>query len=454
MKKIKKFLQPQGRPELGKDAFQGLLGEMALFANTRSEADPAATLATLVSYTSCMAGREGAVTPGGTIREPLGEWVVIVGDSSYGRKGTAKEDILAFFRNIEDAYMPPRIVKSLVSERGLANEVRDDSGKVNEDGDPIHDGREDKRLWVCVSEFGKVMGNMKNPALSLSDGLCSIWEGDDIHISTGKSVKATKPGVVVYGNITGEIFAERFDANMLAGGILNRILPIFSHRSKFFSATNVPKEFEQKRYAYGNLLAARIREFIDGVPEGDTQIIPLDGASQQWWDDELHEELTTKPVGLSAFANLFVARRASHVLRIAAVFALVDSCVKIGIQHLKAALALVKYSLDTVVYMEKEFHIEAIRESKSDGALRKLHDILTTAGVKGVSRTDIVMKHFGSKLKAADLDHMLQQLPVEEFKEHLNGADKPARFYRLKPERLAKKIPQQLDLSTLDQMVH
>lgn len=422
-----------GRPMPDDGMFYGVFKEVVDLLAQHSEADPMSHLATLYSYVGCMAGREYSVS-----RKPLSVWPVTVGDASYGRKGTGKDDVLACFNNV-DVSLLPRVTPSAVSESGLVHEVRDKSERRDKDDKPVDMGVEEKRLWVNIPEFGKVFHACKVPGANLQEALCSIYDGDNQRVSTSKGVlAATRPMVVLNGNVTGPMFAQRFDSGALSGGILTRIMPIFVDRVRLYRGLEIPDEFWRECEALGLAIAESVncmREKV-GKNSGATSPMHFDEEVQEWWRCEGHERMTTDPPGLTGFGKMFSGRRGDNFKRIAGIIALTDKTDVISMAHVKPALRFVDYSTASVGYAETEYGFATVADSKTSGLspkARKFREYVErqmNAGASCVSRTEIYTEPFGRNTPAAELDLIAADIPdVSYVKDKMPGAQRATKLY-------------------------
>lgn len=425
------ILPAPGRPMPEEGMFYGVFKEIVDLLAQHSEADPMAHLATLYSYVGCMAGREYSVS-----RKPLSVWPLTVGDASYGRKGTGKDDVLACFDGVDPSLLP-RVTSSAVSESGLVHEVRDKSEKLNKDDQPVDRGVEEKRLWVNIPEFGKVFHACKVPGANLQEGLCSVYDGDDQRISTSKGVlAATRQMIVLYGNITGPMFVERFDAGALSGGILTRIMPVFVDRVRLYRGLEIPEEFWRECASKGLLVAERVNRMREKVAPGDTEPIHFDRDVQKWWRREGHEAMTTDPPGLSGFGKMFSGRRGDNFKRLGGILSLAHETNTMTMAHVEPALKFVNYSMKSVGYMEPEYGFPTVADAKTSGLSPKARKVFAyieermNAGNSSVSHSEIFNKPLGGNMLRDDVESLMNGIPgISYFMDKKPRAQKPTRFY-------------------------
>lgn len=416
------------RPMPDGNMFYGIFKDFVELLAQHSEADPMSHLATLYSYVGCMAGREYAISG-----KPPSVWPVTVGDASLGRKGTGRDDVQACFDGIQgtERSLLPRISTSAATESGIIREVRDKTDKDN--------GEDEKRLWVDIQEFGKVLQAMKNPVFNLQDMLCTTWDGRDQRISTSKGVlQATRQAISLYGNITGPMFAERFEAGPLSGGILSRIMPIFVERARFYRGLVIPEDFKREREELGLLLAKRIDNMRSAVGKGtgDTIELNYDRDVQRWWKRDGHELMTTDPTDLSGLGRMFSARRGDNFRRVAAIVALAHETDTVTMDHVQAGISFVDYSMATVRYMEPEYGFTSVSDAKTSTISPKARKFLAYVqkqmdeGASVVSQTEIYTKAFGRNTRAEDIHQIAGTITnISYYMDTVTGSSRPTKFY-------------------------
>lgn len=411
---VEEIAPAPNRPMPDEWFYHGIFDEFRKHLAQYSEADPIAHVITLYSIIGGMLGRE--FTVGG---KPTYFWPVTVGDASIGRKGTAKDDVLACFEGLADKTLLPRFSSSIVSESGLIHEVRD---KTDKDA-----GEEDKRLWVDIAEFGKVLSIMKNPLFSVQDALCNVWDGKDQQVSTAKGIrKATRPAVSIYGNITGAMFARHFDPDALSGGILTRFMFFFVDRARYYRGLVIPDEFYQECRAKGLMIAERVDNMRSkvGKNSGNTVAIQFDEHVERWWKNKGHEFLTTDQPDYSGFMRLFSARRENNFRRIAGIIALAHGTDTVTMDYVRPALSAVNYSMNSLRFMEQEFGIAPVPVAARSTLTPKGRKLLCyldgkhAEGFEWVSKDEIYSKCFGHHLPRPELAALIESMkPFIEVQE-------------------------------------
>ena len=184
----KRDTQPWPDP-LDEAAFYGLAGVFVRTIEPHTEADPVALLAQfLVSFGNIIGRSAYFVTEAD--KQFLNLFVVLVGMSAKGRKGTSWGYIRKVCNGAVDAFEKDRIASGLSSGEGLMYAVRDpqyESKPEMEKGKPtgkkftvcVDDGVTDKRLIVVEPEFAQVLKVMAREGNTLSPIIRSIWDSGE-----------------------------------------------------------------------------------------------------------------------------------------------------------------------------------------------------------------------------------------------------------------------------------
>jgi hypothetical protein len=247
----------------------------------------------------------------------------------------------------------------------------------------------DKRLLVVESEWAAVMARMKREGNSLSATLRAAWEGGDLSTMAVNARVAPTSHVGLIAHITPEEFRTKVSGSDMAGGTYNRFLPIAVARSKFLPlAQGIDEETLHQ-------LGASLR---DRLAEGaDLHAVEFTGAGGAAWK-RLYVEFGSDHGEEGPIAQ-FTARAAPNCLRIAAIHAALDHASKIGPEHLTAAAALVRYSIDSARSVFTNNHV-----------LSKLATWIADGGPEGRTRKQITTEYFGGHKKSGEINELLDKL--------------------------------------------
>jgi hypothetical protein len=102
-------------------AFAGLLGEIVAVLAPATEADPTAILVQLLVSAGSVLGRHPHYRVGAS-RHATNEFVILVGPSGSGRKGSSRDAVEAVVAEIDAAFVAERVACGLSSGEGLLGE--------------------------------------------------------------------------------------------------------------------------------------------------------------------------------------------------------------------------------------------------------------------------------------------------------------------------------------------
>ncbi|MEV5299038.1 DUF3987 domain-containing protein [Amycolatopsis methanolica] len=369
-------------PTLDETAFDCYLGFLVSKLDATTEADPVAVLASLLCAAGVHLG-QGPHVRAGDDPHPLLVWPLIVGRTSAGRKGTSWSTARRLIAAADPEFHRDNIKSGLSSGEGLAERF------AIKDDDPSELEHRDLRLMVMEAEWGGVMAKMRREGNSLSAILRSAWEGGDLSTLTVTARVAPNSHVGILAHITPQEFRAKISDSDLAGGTYNRFLPLAVARSKFlpFSQGADPTVLEQ----LGREFATRLSAGSELGTLGFT-----DDAAALW--RALYIEFSTDTHERPQVEQ-FISRAVPNCLRIAAIHAALDGEPAIHPAHLRAAAALVRYSIDSA---------RAIFTDTDTPA--RLIAWIAEAGQTGRTRKEITTGFFGGNTKAQQISAVLDPL--------------------------------------------
>lgn len=330
-------------PVLPKAALYGLAGEVVNAATENSEADRAAVLLTFLTWLGAAAGNS-VYTPIGDTRHYPRLFCTIVGASSRARKGTSKGPIEKIFQAVEKNISLAPLATSngpLSSGEGIIYAVRDASDKRNKKEGNIEDeGVRDKRLLVLEGEFGAPLKALQREGNTLSAILRTAWDGGNIQpLTKSNRIKVTDPHICIVAHITRGELKQLLQTGDLWNGLANRFLWVCAKRQKL-----VPNPKPMDSEVVQNL-ANKLAEVLK-VVQTFGAVSFLADAQEAW--DRLYPTISHDEPGTF---GVVTARAEAHVKRLALIYALLDGTDTIGLNHLKAALAVWGYCRDSARYV-------------------------------------------------------------------------------------------------------
>ena len=327
-------------PTLHEAAFHGLAGEFVKALDPHTEADPVAVLIHALVVFGAAVGRGPHLVVDGS-RHGVNEFAVAVGSSGKGRKGTAEARTKETFRLADPEFMTRRVKGGLSSGEGLIFQVRDPIENFNpkEEKWSISDpGEEDKRLLAIEQEFGGVLKTIERDGNTLSAILRMAWDGSKLSpLTKGSRIEASDAHIGMLGHITKSELLHRFSETEAANGFGNRILWIYTRRSKLLP--------EGGSFTDQAFFGDKFRSVIEWAKTiGEMQ---RSESFRKVWA-QAYPTLTTGGQGLT---GILTNRQEAHALRLSMIYALLERTDTLDVQHLKAALAITDYVRETVEWI-------------------------------------------------------------------------------------------------------
>lgn len=396
------FAQSKSWPKpMAVEALHGLAGEIVRAIDPVTEADPAAVLVQLLVAVGSAAGRGAHFRVEGN-RHGLNLFVAVVGDTSKARKGTSWGRVLDLTRSVDPEWAGAHIVQGLSSGEGLIWAVRDPITKTEAIRAPktkeitgyqdviVDEGVSDKRLLVVESELASTLRVMGRDGNTLSPVLREAWDSGDLRTLTKNSpAVATGAHISVIGHITADELRRYLDRTEVANGLGNRFLWLCSRRSK-----TLPEgggEIEQR--------ADLIRRLHEALAFGwDAGELSRDDETRAVWA-AVYPQLSEGAPGL---LGAMTARGEAQVMRIAALYAVMDCSALIRVEHLYAALAVWDYVTESVAYIFGD----SLGDPIADEILNALR-----SRPEGMSRTDL-RDFFGRHRSSEQIGRALTSLDV------------------------------------------
>jgi hypothetical protein len=400
------FAEPIPWPKpLAEPAFHGLAGEIVRTIEPHSEADPVALLAQLLVGFGAALGRTAHFQVEGT-RHYLNEYIALAGRTSKARKGTSWDRVREPLEIADAQFVESRILGGLSSGEGLIWAVRDPiykrhlvkkNGRIVDHQDYEDDpGVTDKRLLAFEPEFASVLRRIQGQTgNSLSALLRQAWETGNLRTLTKVCpAKATDAHVSLVAHVTVEEFRRLLTETEMANGFANRFMPLCVQRSKLLPEGGAPiiPGMETLGRRLGEAMAF-------GRMVGE---LHRDSEARGIWAS-VYGQLSAGKPGL---AGCLLARGEAHVMRLSALYAVLDLSRTIGAEHIMAALALWEYVEQSVLFIFGD----SLGDPLADDLLR----LLRSAGESGMTRTDI-SSYLGKNQSAERIGRALGLLLEQKF---------------------------------------
>lgn len=371
---------------LGEEAFHGLAGKIVRTIAPHTEADNGALLMQLLIALGDCIGRSPYFMAEAD-HHGLNLFGVLVGETAKGRKGTSWGHIRRIFERVDPEWMT-RVVDGLSSGEGLIEEVRDPRHDPK-DGSVIEQGATDKRLLIQSPEFAAVLQVQRRDATTLPSVLRNAWDGNTLRVMTRKNpLTATGAHVAIIGHITRDELLRLTDDTSATNGYLNRFMWFAVRRSQYLPFGGKLSDTD---------LFPLIQRLTDVVAFARTMgEMRRDAEADALWA-EVYPDLTEPGTGM---VGAIMGRAEPIVMRLACLYALLDTSNVIHASHLLAALAVWAYSAESV----KWIFGDRLGDPMADEVLRVLR--ITP---DGMTRTQI-NDHFGGHRQAKRITTALRML--------------------------------------------
>jgi hypothetical protein len=374
---------------LASEAYHGITGELVRLIEPHTEADPVALLVQFLVAFGSYIGRTAYFCAEAN-EHYCNLFLVLVGNTAKGRKGTSWGYIHRVFRNLDQEWADERIANGLSSGEGLIHAVRDPVSRTDKSGREIErdPGIIDKRLFIQEGEFGSVLRVMGREKNTLSSVIRNAWDGQHVLQTMVKNDpnKATAAHISFVGHITRTELTELLSTCDSANGVANRFIWLCSQRSK-----SLPEGGNLAANAF-NEIVQRLHTIINHAKT--VSVMTRDPAATKIWAG-IYGQLSDGKPGL---LGMVLARAEAQVMRLATIYALLDCSVQIRPEHLNAALAVWLYAEQSARYIFGAGTGSAL----ADRILSELVD----AKPEGMTRTEI-NDALGGHTKSQDISKAL-----------------------------------------------
>jgi len=428
--------EPHPWPIMHSAALYGLAGNVVRTLAPHTEADPAALLFQF------LAGFGNAVGPGaylriGAIRHPAKLFVAIVGATAKARKGQSFGEIRQVLTQADKEWFEAAFVSGLSTGEGLIKKLcdQDEADKVVQ---------VEKRAFIVEPELARLLVVSGRKDATISSIVRDAWDGGTLRVLTRKDpLVATDTHVTLVGHITSYELNLVLDPLFMANGWVNRVLWVAVKRSKRL-ATGGRLQYEELVN-----LGQHVRAAIDNAR----------AIAEVQWSAEgeraytvLYDRFTDE----SGLAGNIIARGDTQTVRLALIYALLDGCTEIRVEHLKAATAAWRYAEQSARHIfgqrlidpRAQRLLDAAREAYPEGLDGENQDRLTGQSAKEVrdrlvSQGLLRVEHGPSGSKGGRPSIMVFAVPhAAERAEKPDLPDDPEVFRVNPPDSLREYAPQ------------
>jgi hypothetical protein len=319
-------LKPPAKFHLREQALYGLAGQVVRTLAPHTEAHPAAILLQFLAALGNAAG-PGPHCLVGPARHRLNLFVVLVGESSKARKGTSWNQIERLFAEVDQPWVNTRITTARLGAAGLVHALRDQQPPT------------DRRLLAVAEEFASILHTIKRAKGHLSPLLRCAWDNGHLRmLDASGPLRATNTHISLIAHITERELTQNLDPTDAHSGFANRCLWTSVHRSQCLPGGGALRDHELIP------ITQQLRQALDWAATTAT-VLSRDQAAESLWE-ECYPELSQARPGLFGAAT---SRAEAQVLRLSAVYAVLDRSSVITAPHLEAALAVWEYCSATAL---------------------------------------------------------------------------------------------------------
>lgn len=381
----------------------GIAGEFLNLIEPHTEADPNALLLTFLTYAGNLMGRNFFIHAGAD--QHFGNlFTCLVGNTGYGRKGSAMAAVESFYSKGSPPHLGKRLWGISTGE-AIVYEIHDEIWKFTFDKKSqayvrmlAEPNEPEKRLLIVLSEFQQCLANMKKADSILPSILRTAWDKGDL-ATPAKTSRATASGAhvsIVTGMSREELLAQTAVTDA-ESGTLNRFLFCCSRRSRLLPQGGHFHKLYKSDVWKG--LQARLACNVDTMEE---QVhISRDMEAEEDWglnDDPQHglyKRLSMQRIGLWGAVT---ARAPQMVLRLALITAAINGERVIRMPHLEAAEEIWRYCDDSTKYI--------FGDKMDDLVAIDIMQALRGIAPNGLNRSQIY-RIWNGKIKRADIDKSL-----------------------------------------------
>jgi Protein of unknown function (DUF3987) len=319
-------------PTLPDSALYGVAGEIVRKTAPHTEAHPAAIYFQLLTVIANVCGRNVHILVDRD-KHYTNEFLIIVGKTAAGRKGTSYGHAQYFGERVEQGWADDCVRKSITSGEGLVREMADGANR-------------DRRCLLFFAEFSTVLNAAKWTGSTITGVIREAWDTGTLHNTAirnrpkgGSSfLKATDCHISIIGHITQEELITMMPEHSEANGFANRFLHVYTER-----VGSLPEGDELHKVNFDPEVA-RIKSAVARARQRG-RVTKTPEASALW--HKLYPSLTRE---IPSRTGKFLSRGAPHVLRLALILTLLDGATHVEAKQLQAAYELWKYCEDTVAW--------------------------------------------------------------------------------------------------------
>jgi hypothetical protein len=381
-------------PRVPPAAWHGAIGEAVREIAPVTEADPVGILVQVLALFGALVGDVPHVKVGG-VPHPARIWPLLIGTTSWGRKGTGLGDAKHFvseWSSYSATYLRHRLHSGLSSGEGLlaalgAARVVEGRGKPAEEApEPI---APDGKLTVTEAEFTRALAASKREGNTLGQVLRELWDSGHAGIMTRSApLMVNDAHLTVLGHVVPEELRSHLSKGDVLGGTANRLLFCAVERPHLR-----PDDMEWPDLAKP---ARWLGEQVEAARLGVRQVRKDRQATELW--REIYSALNDDEA--PGVLGAVLARGPAYTMRLALVYALADGAGAISTEHLLAGLSVWHYAAQSAQLI--------FADSRRRDDHHRLAEYIASAG-GGRTATEI-FRLFGGNKSSAELRTLVDEL--------------------------------------------
>jgi hypothetical protein len=400
--------EEKNEPVLDDVAFDNVFGRWAMELDPFCEGAPVGVMATLMAAFSAYIG-PGVRAKTRIGSSPLSAWFVLVGASGEGRKGWTLRIARPVITKALKAWHEKGILESCpATGLGLMKSLAErEGGSVvafeQEMDDFIRNARNDSRIGVYLRK---------------------VWDGDGIVHKTSKDfVEVSDPHMALVGHVQPDNWGAIAGSRDATGGTYNRFVPLHVKRSKDLDLYYGPSPDDVQEE-----IAREFRETASLVREMGSQITAPQDVAKRFKDyyRPAAEDLIRGNTRLAQMAE----RPDGKLIRLASLYAIADLREEIAEKDFESALALIRYSVETIRHVLPDMGGESLA-----------NQILNALLNGPITLTDL-RDYIGKNVKREEIDRTLNMLPqVKRYQRDSTGGRRPTYLELVQPAGDSEGVP-------------
>jgi hypothetical protein len=411
-------------PVLSEAALYGVAGLAVRALAPHTEAHPAAILLQFLAAFGNAVGPAPHCMVDAT-RHGLNLFVVLVGDSSKARKGSSWNQIRRLFAEVDRSWVAERVTTARLTPASLIYALRDQQPAT------------DRRLLAFSEEFAAVLHSLRRNKGHLSPLLRCAWDSGDLRSLDGRQpIQATRTHISLIAHITQRELAESFHSTEAHNGFANRCLWTEVRRSQCLPEGGNPDPHEL------SAVATEVRRALDWVGDAHTIRLSRDEQARTLWH-ECYPVLSQLRPDLYGGAT---SRAEAQVLRLSAIYAVLDCSPEIRLPHLQAALAVWEYC-SASAYL---FFGPSTGDHTADRILEAIN--VSTNGLSKTQMSALFHGHLSSDRIDAALEQLISLGAIGQINQSTGG--RRATLWSAIPESECAAEAESHDESTAEEMIN